>query len=98
MKAKYKVLHVEYNYVLKTKQIDAQAQEFSQKILVSSVDLHVVDVNGTVLTCNIPHNPWVNVGDEVIIDRTYSGQRCCLKENLTRKQQIADFIAKNKQK
>ena len=97
MKSKYKVLHVDYNYTLKSEPTSV-AQGFCQDLLVDSVDLRLVNDNGTILTYNFDTNPYVNVGDEIIINRCYNGRKCVVVENLTQKQLIADFIAKNKQK
>jgi len=84
MKEKYKVLHVDYNYTLKT------GYALAEPLLLASTDVRVANTLGTIMTINFDHNPYVNVDDEIVVRRYSDGRKYV--ENLTEQRRIADFI------
>ena len=97
MQAKYTVLHIEQQYALQSKPVSVTGDVY-QKVLVTGVKLLVADTKGTELTLNFPDNPRVNVGDEISVSRYPDSRDFFVVQNFTQKQQIADFIAKHRQK
>ena len=84
MQTIYKVLHVQYNYVL------TSGFETDKPLKINSVDVRVSNQCGNILMFHFDKNPYVNVGDEITV--VSSGTDGCeLCSNLTQSRIIEEF-------
>ena len=87
----YKVLYVEKFYALDRSRIHKGSGYEFQDMFVKSVDLHVVDKSGCSGTLHFKRSVCVNVGDEIVVSPTSSGD-FAIVTNLTRSRAIEEFV------
>ena len=92
----YKVLYVENNYTLNaTRHSFSPYSESFQTIFVDSVCLRVTNLSGIIDRIPFKGNPYVNVGDEITVEKDAAHPGFyVLSENITQQQIIDKFCSK----
>ena len=92
----YKVLYVENNYTLNaTRHSFGPYSESFQTIFVDSVCLRVTNLSGIIDRIPFKGNPYVNVGDEITVEKDAAHPGFyVLSNNITQQQIIDKFCSK----